>query len=274
MENRVMFSAIIKFALSQRLLVALLVLLMGGYGLYAYRHLPIDAFPDVSSPQVKIVVKVPGMTPEEMEARVLAPIEMEMLGIPGETMLRSMAKYGLADITLNFEDGTDVYWARQQVNERLSGVWNNLPPGITGGMAPITTPLGEMFMFTIEGKQLSLEEKRSLLDWVIRPQLRAVPGVADVNALGGLARTFEVIPDPYALAAHGLTLSDVAQALSSNNRDDGAGRLKDGEEALLVRSLGQIQTLEDVRAIAIAQSNGAPIRVGDIARVRIGAITR
>ena len=269
-----MFSAIIKFALSQRLLVALLALLIGGYGFYAYQNLPIDAFPDVSSPQVKIIVKVPGMTPEEMEARVLAPIEMEMLGIPGETMLRAMAKYGLADITLNFADGTDIYWARQQVNERLNNVWNSLPLGTTGGMAPITTPLGEMFMFTIEGGNLSLEERRSLLDWVIRPQLRAVPGVADVNALGGLVRVFEVIPDPQALAARGLTLEEVAQALSANNRDDGAGRLKDGEEALLVRSLGQIQTLEDVRAITITQKNGVPIRMGDVARVRMGSITR
>lgn len=269
-----MFLSLIRFALSQRLLVALLALLIGGYGIYAYQNLPIDAFPDVSSPQVKIIVKVPGMTPEEIEARVLAPIEMEMLGIPGETMLRSMAKYSLADITLNFEDGTDIYWARQQANERLANVWGGLPVGATGGLAPITTPLGEMFMFTIEGGNLSLEERRSLLDWVIRPQLRAVPGVADVNALGGLARAFEVIPDPQALAARGLTLADVAQALSVNNRDDGAGRLKDGEEALLVRSLGQIQTLEDIRAITIAQKDGAPIRVSDVAQVRVGSITR
>ena len=269
-----MLSAIIRFALSQRLFTLLLVLFIGGYGIYAFQNLPIDAFPDVSTPQVKIVIKVPGMTPEEVETRVLAPVELEMLGIPGETMLRSMAKYGLVDITMDFEDGTDIYWARQQVNERLSNIWASLPPGATGGMAPITTPLGEMFMFTIEGGSLSLKERRSLLDWVIRPQLRTVPGVADVNALGGLVRTFEVIPDAQSLAARGLTMDDVARALSANNRDDGAGRLQDGEEALLVRSLGQIQTLDDVRAITIATKEGTPIRIADVATVRIGALTR
>ena len=144
------------------------------------------------------------MTPEEVETRVIAPIELELLGIPRQTILRSSAKYAIADITIDFEDGTDIYWARQQVAERLAGAVGELPSNVSGGLAPISTPLSDVFMFTIEGGNLSLEERRSLLDWTIRPALRTIPGVADVNALGGLVRTFEVVPDSAALAAAGL----------------------------------------------------------------------
>ena len=179
-------SALLRFALSQRILILLAVFLLAGGGYYAFKYIPIDAFPEVSPTQVKIIVKAPGMTPEEVEARITAPIEIELLGIPHQTMLRSIAKYALTDITVDFEEGTDIYWARQQIAERLNGIWDNLPSGVSGGIAPMTTPLGEMFMFSIEGGGLSLMEKRDLLDWVIRPALRTIPGVADVNSLGGL----------------------------------------------------------------------------------------
>ena len=135
-----------------------------------------------------------------------------------------MTKYGLADVTIDFKDGTDLYWARQQVSERLAGISDSLPPGIAGGMAPVTTPLGEMFMFTIEGGGLSLAERRSLLDWVIRPALRTVAGVADVNALGGTVRAFEVVPNPLAMAAADISLAQLQEAIHANNRNDGAGR--------------------------------------------------
>jgi cobalt-zinc-cadmium resistance protein CzcA len=170
-----MLAKLIQFSLTQRLLILILTIGMAAAGTLAYQSLPIDAFPDVSSTQVKIIVKAPGMTPEEVEARITAPIEVEMLGIPKQSGLRSVAKYALTDITVDFIDGTDIYWARQQVAERLNAVWANLPPDVSGGMAPMTTPLGEMFMFTIESETLSLQERRSLLDWVIRPQLRTVP---------------------------------------------------------------------------------------------------
>ena len=162
---------LIQLALSQRLFVALLTLVVAAAGYRAFRELPIDAFPDVSPTQVKIIIKAPGMTPEEVETRITAPIEVELLGIPSQTMLRSTTKYALADITLDFAEGTDVYWARQQVADRLRGVADALPEGIQGGIAPMTTPLGEMFMFTVDGPQ-SLAERRSLLEWVIRPALR------------------------------------------------------------------------------------------------------
>jgi len=269
-----MIDLLIQFALRQRLFVLLMVALLAAGGYMAFRELPIDAFPDVSSPQVKIVIKAPGMTPEEVEARITAPVEVEMLGIPNQVMLRSMAKYGLTDITVDFAEGTDVYWARQQVAERLSGIWGNLPADIGGGIAPMTTPLGEMFMFTVTGGDLDLMERRSLLDWVIRPALRTVPGVADVNSLGGLVRSFEVVPDNLRMNARGLSLMALREALEGNNRNDGAGRLIEGEETLLVRAEGSIRSVDDVRDIVVGDYNGVPVRVGDVADVRIGAITR
>lgn len=268
-----MLSRLIAFSLSQRLLVALLSLALLAAGAMALRDLPIDAFPDVSTTQVKIILKAPGMTPAEVEARIVAPIEQELLGIPRQVMLRSQSKYAIADITLDFADGTDIYWARQQVSERLSGVMGDLPAGLSGGLAPITTPLGEMFMFTVDG-DASLAEKRKLLDTVIRPRLRGIAGVADVNVLGGSVQTFEVVPDVAALAARQVSLQQLQEALAANNRNDGAGRLSSGEESLLVRSDGSIRTLEDVRAIALVQQDGQAVRVGDVATVQLGALTR
>ena len=268
-----MLAALIRFSLTQRLLLLVLTALLVAAGVQAFLGLPIDAFPDVSTTQVKIILKAPGMTPEEVETRIAVPVEQEMLGIPHQRLLRSVSKYALTDITIDFEDGTDIYWARQQVGERLASAMGNLPPGVGGGMAPITTPLGEMFMFTIEG-DLSLADKRALLDWVIRPQLRTIPGVADVNSLGGEAKTFEVVPEPQLLAARGLALKDLQAVLEANNRNDGAGRLRDGEEALLVRAEGAIRTLDDVRAIVLQARDGKVVRVGDVATVRFGALTR
>lgn len=268
-----MLAALIRFSLTQRLLVLVLTGLLIGAGIEAFLGLPIDAFPDVSTTQVKIILKAPGMTPEEVETRIAVPVEQEMLGIPHQRLLRSVSKYALTDITIDFADGTDIYWARQQVGERLAAAMGNLPPGVTGGMAPITTPLGEMFMFTIEG-ELPLADKRALLDWVIRPQLRTIPGVADVNSLGGEVRTFEVVPNPRLLAARGLSLKDLQSVLETNNRNDGAGRLNDGEESLLVRAEGAIRQLDDVRAIVLQARDGLVVRVGDVAEVRFGALTR
>jgi cobalt-zinc-cadmium resistance protein CzcA len=265
---------LISFALSQRILILLSVLLLSGGGYYAFKNIPIDAFPEVSPTQVKIIVKASGMTPEEVEARITAPIEVELLGIPHQTMLRSIAKYALTDITVDFEEGTDIYWARQQIAERLNTLWGNLPAGVEGGIAPMTTPLGEMFMFSIEGGDLTLMERRSLLDWVIRPALRTVSGVADVNSLGGLVRSFEVIPDNMRMAARNISIDNLMRALQSNNRNDGAGRMTDGEEALIVRAEGRIKTLEDVGTIVVDNSGGIPITVGDIAEIKIGALTR
>jgi len=265
---------LIRFALGQRLMMLLLVGLLAGGGYYAFKNIPIDAFPEVSPTQVKIIVKAPGMTPEEVEARITAPIEVELLGIPHQTMLRSIAKYALTDITVDFEEGTDIYWARQQIAERLNTMWGDLPAGVEGGIAPMTTPLGEMFMFNVEGGGLSLMERRSLLDWVIRPALRTVPGVADVNSLGGMVRSFEVIPDNIRMSARNISMAQLTSALENNNRNDGAGRMTDGEEALIVRAEGRIKTLDDVGVIVVGNKNGIPITVADVATIKIGALTR
>lgn len=266
---------LIRFALSQRLLMMVFVVLLAGGGYYAFKHLPIDAFPEVSPTQVKIIIKAAGMTPEEVEARITAPIEVELLGIPHQSMLRSIAQYALTDITVDFEEGTDIFWARQQIAERLNTIWADLPAGIEGGIAPMTTPLGEMFMFTIDGGDLTLMQRRDLLDWVIRPALRTVKGVADVNALGGYVRSFEVIPDNMKMSARGITIADLIRALESNNKNDGAGRLREGEEALIVRAEGRIKTLDDVRSIVVSDVGQSPVTVGDVAvDVRIGSLTR
>jgi len=264
---------LIEWVLAWRLAVLALALALAGWGAYAFVTLPIDAFPDISSTQVKIILKAPGMTPEEVESRVIAPIEQEMLGIPHQVVLRSVAKYAIADITINFDDATDVYWARNQVGERLSGVMGALPSTVSGGLAPISTPLSDIYMFTLEGPQ-SLAEKRRTLDWVIRPALRTVPGVADVNALGGLVETFEVAPDANALAAAGLGISDLAEAINAGNRNDGAGRLLTGEEALILRATGAIRNLEDLAAVVVKSGPSGVLRVGDVASVRMGALTR
>ncbi len=269
-----MLEKLVEFSLTQRLLLMVMTLLVIGAGVISLQELPIDAFPDVSSTQVKLIMKAPGMTPEEVEARIVTPIELEMLGIPHQRVMRSISKYAIADITIDFHDGTDIYWARQQVAERLNNAMRDLPAGVGGGLAPITTPLGEMFMFTVEGEGISLETKRTVLDWTIRPALRALPGVADVNALGGLARSFEIVPDHTALAARGISFAMLQEAVQANNRNDGAGRINDGDEALLVRAEGNVKNLQDVRNIVIASPNGSPIRVSDVAQVRIGSLTR
>lgn len=268
-----MLRGLVEQALAFRLAVIGVSLVLAGWGAWAFINLPIDAFPDISSTQVKIILKAPGMTPEEVESRVITPIEMEMLGIPDQANLRSVAKYAIADITIDFKDGTDIYWARSQVAERLSNVSDDLPATVEGGMAPISTPLSDMYMFTLEGPQ-PLAEKRRVLDWIIRPALRTVPGVADVNALGGFVETYEVRPDNGALAAAGLTVDNLRSAIESSNRNDGAGRLNVGEESLIVRAVGAVQSLEDLSSVVVRATNGNVLRIGDVASVRTGALTR
>ena len=269
-----MLQKLVEFALTQRAFTLILAFVIAGLGGYAFLNIPIDAFPNIASVQAKIIMKAPGMTPEEVETRVITPIELELQGIPHQTNLRSSAKYAIADITIDFEDGTDIYWARQQVTERIADIRDELPANVTGGLAPISTPLSDVFMFTIESDTLSLAERRTLLDWTIRPALRTIPGVADVNALGGHVRAFEVVPDSAALAAAGLGVSDLKEAIGANNRNDGAGRLNEGEKALVVRVEGAVQTPEDIGQIVLKSEHGRILRVNDVATVRIGSLTR
>ncbi|MDX1352717.1 MAG: efflux RND transporter permease subunit, partial [Thiomicrorhabdus sp.] len=263
---------LIQFFLTQRIFVLLVIFALTAGGWMAFQKTPIDAFPDVSPVQVKMIFKAPGMTPTEVEQRVIAPLEQELLGIPKETLLRSLAKYAIADITLNFAEGTDIYWARQLVAERLNGV--DLPSGVTGGMAPLSTPLSDIFMFTIDGKTLNNMEKRDLLDWVIRPALRSVPGVADVNALGGNVRVFAVKPDFNQLSAFKISLARFIEAIQTHNQNDGAGRVNQGEEVLLVRTLGNLTNIEDIENIIVSYQGNRPIYVKDLAKVEIDSLYR
>lgn len=265
---------LIGFALAQRLFFSLLAVVILGFGVKAYKELPIDAFPDISPTQVKIIIKSSGMTPAEIESRITVPIEMKMVGIPYETMLRSTSKYGLCDITIDFEDGTDIYWARQQVSERLSDIRDELPPNMEGGLAPISTPLSDILMFTIESTTLSLEEKRTLLDWIISPKIRAVSGVAEVNPLGGKVKTYEVVPDLNKMRAMGVTLSQLFETLEANNQNDGAGRISQGVESILVRSVGRLKSLKEIEALPVGKRVDKVITIGDVAAVRYGYITR
>ncbi|WPB85708.1 CusA/CzcA family heavy metal efflux RND transporter [Sediminicoccus rosea] len=269
-----MLAKLVDTALRQRLLVLIAALGLAVWGFQSYRALPIDAFPDVAPTQVLVSMRAPGLTPEELERRVTNPIELAMRGIPNLVFMRSVTRFSVTLMTFEFAEGTDIYWARAQVNERLNELEDQLPDGVSGGLAPIITPLAEMLMFTLEGGNLSPTEARTLMDWVVRPQLRAVPGVADVNVLGGFVRTYEVVPDPAAMAARGISTAMLEEALERNNRNDGAGRIRDGEEALLVRAEGRIQTLEDVRAIVLLARDAGVVRVGDVADVRFGALPR
>ncbi|MGB5291734.1 MAG: CusA/CzcA family heavy metal efflux RND transporter [Lysobacterales bacterium] len=267
-------AGLVRFSLTQRLLMLLVVVLLIPAGWFAFTNIPIDAFPDISPTQVKIIMKAPGMTPEEVESRITRLIEVELLGVQRQTMLRSIAKYALTDITVDFEEGTDIYWARQQVAERLAAVVDDLPEGVSGGLAPMSTPLGEMYMFTVDSPELSITERRYLLDWVIRPALRTVAGVADVNALGGKVKTYSVSPRADAMLALGVTTGDLAEALETNNQNDGAGRLKRGEEALLVRSEGALDGIGSIQNTPIRSHQGKLITIGMVADVTLGSLER
>jgi len=269
-----MIASLIRFSLIQRLMLLLLATALTGGGVWAFKTLPIDAFPDISAPQVQIIVKAPGLSPTEVETRITFLIEMEMQGLPRQTILRSVTKYALSIIKIDFEDDTDIYWARNQVNERLNQVWNDLPKGVDGGLAPITTPLGEMYMYRIKGEGYSNRELRAIQDWVIRPRLRTVDGVAEVNSLGGEVRAFEVNPNPNALVQYGLSLDDLQQALEINNRNAGGDRIERGEKMLLVRTVGLLRNEKDIRQVTVATRNGVPIALGKLATVKIGSLTR
>ena len=270
-----MIDKLIQFALSQRIFSLIIAVALVAGGIVSYSKLTIDAFPDVSTTQVKIIIKSPGMTPKEVEQQITIPIELEMQGIPHQKIVRSISKYALADITIDFEEGTDLYWARDRVYQRFNNIKGDLPASISGGIAPVTTPLGEILMFTIDSDTLSLMDKRILLDWVIRPALRNIPGVADVNALGGEVQTYRIKPDFATMASLGITLDEIENKIQKNNANFGAGRIERGDEALLVRLPGRMKNSHEIADLVVkVEKNGAIIRLKDIASVSTAALTR
>lgn len=269
-----MSEKIVAFALEQRFLILLLSAIVLFFGISAMLKLPVDAYPDVSPVQVKLILKSSGMTPEEVESRITTPIEQNLQSIPDQLVVRSISKYGLCDITIDFREGVDIYWARQQVSQRLTEVMELLPPNTQGGLAPITTPLGEVLMFTIESDSLDLMQKRTLLDWVIQKRINTIHGVAGVNALGGYVKTYEVVPDFAQMARFGVTFEMLQAKLLRNNQNEGIGRLSIGEQSLYVRSEGRLKNIEDIEQTILKHEDGRDIRVKEVAKVRIGSLTR
>ncbi len=269
-----MLASVIRFSLTQRIFVLIIALILMLAGARAWFAIPLDAFPDISPTQVKIILKAPGMTPEEIEAQITVPIETELLGIPNQAILRSTTKYAISDITLDFTEGTDIYWARQQVSERLAAVWDSFPQGVSGGVAPMSTPLSEIFMFTLENPNLSLMERRQLLEWEVRPLLRTVAGVADVNILGGYAKSFSINPNPSAMAAAGVSFASLQQAIIDNNHNEGAGKLTIGTDTIIVRAEGRIDNIDELKQLVIKVDDAKVYRLRDLADIQIGHLAR
>ena len=269
-----MLNLLIKFSLTQRLFVSIFAIIAMVIGARSWLSIPVDAFPEISPTQVKIVYKLPGMNALEIESQVTRIIETELLGIPAQQMLRSTTKYSITDITIDFKQGTDIYWARQQVNERLLNILPSLPTNISGGMAPMSTPLSEVFMFTIESPNLSLIEKRELLDWQIRPLLRTVSGVADVNSLGGYAKTFAIAPNNLLMQQHQVSFLQLREAIVQTNQNGGIGRLEKGNDTLILRTEGKYSDLEAIKNTVVKSTQNKVIRLSDVANVDVGSLTR
>ncbi|EIK58762.1 CusA/CzcA family heavy metal efflux RND transporter [Pseudomonas lactis] len=274
-----MFERLIQFAIEQRIIVLLAVLLMAGVGIASYQKLPIDAVPDITNVQVQINSAAAGFSPLETEQRITFPIETAMAGLPGLQQTRSLSRSGLSQVTVIFKDGTDLFFARQLVNERLQVAREQLPDGIETAMGPISTGLGEIFLWTVEaedgarkddGTPYTPTDLRVIQDWIIKPQLRNVPGVAEINTIGGFAKEYQIAPDPKRLAAYNLTLNDLVTALERNNANVGAGYIERSGEQLLIRAPGQVASIDDIANIVITTSDGTPIRVRNVAQVDIG----
>lgn len=274
-----MFEKIIRFAIDQRWLVMLMTIGIAALGIYNYQKLPIDAVPDITNVQVQINSSAPGYSPLEAEQRITFPIETVMAGLPFLEQTRSISRYGLSQVTVIFKEGTDIYFARQMVNERIQEARERLPPGVSPGMGPISTGLGEIYMWTVESKPGALKpdgkpytptDLREIQDWIIKPQLRNVPGVTEINTIGGNAKEFQVAPFPDKLIAHGLSLGDLVSALERNNNNVGAGYIEKRGEQYLIRAPGQVTDINDIGNIVISTRQGVPLRIRDVADVVIG----
>ncbi|MFK0089392.1 CusA/CzcA family heavy metal efflux RND transporter [Pseudomonas sp. NPDC090755] len=274
-----MFERLIQFAIEQRLVVLLAILLMAGLGVASYQKLPIDAVPDITNVQVQINTQAAGFSPLETEQRITFAIETAMAGLPGLAQTRSLSRSGLSQVTVIFEEGTDLFFARQLVNERLQQARGQLPDGVEATMGPISTGLGEIFLWTVEaaedarkadGSPYTPTDLREIQDWIIKPQLRNVRGVAEINTIGGFAKEYQIAPDPKRLAAYKLTLGDLLTALERNNANVGAGYIERRGEQLLIRAPGQLAGIDDIANIVLANVDGTPIRVRNVAEVGIG----
>src|SRR5574343_639756 len=274
-----MFEKLIRFSIEQRWLVLLAALGMAALGVFSYQKLPIDAVPDITNVQVQINTAAPGYSPLEVEQRVTYPVETVMAGLPHLEQTRSLSRYGLSQVTVIFKDGTDIYFARQLVNERIQGARDKLPAGISPALGPISTGLGEIYLWTVEaregarkpdGSPYTATDLREIQDWIIKPQLRNVPGVTEINSIGGYAKQYQVAPIPEKLASYGLTLQDIVTALDRNNNNVGAGYIEKRGEQYLIRAPGQVHSIDDIRNIILGNVQGVPIRIRDVGEVGMG----
>jgi cobalt-zinc-cadmium resistance protein CzcA len=274
-----MFERIIRFAIAHRWLVMLGVVAMAAIGIYSYQKLPIDAVPDITNVQVQINTSAAGYSPLEVEQRVTFPIETVMAGLPKLQETRSLSRYGLSQVTVIFKDGTDIYFARQLVNQRIQEAKENLPAGVAPMMGPISTGLGEIYLWTVEsepgakkpdGSLYTPTDLREIQDWIIKPQLRQVAGVTEINSIGGFAKEYLIAPDPAKMSSYGLSMAAVVSAIDRNNNNVGAGYIERRGEQFLIRAPGQVRTLDDIRNTILSNVKGVPIRVRDVATVDIG----
>ena len=270
---------VVTFAVSRRWLVLVATLLIAGLGLYNATQLPVDAVPDITNLQVQINSEAEGYSPLESEQRVTYTVENAMSGIPHLDYTRSLSRYGLSQVTVIFEEGTNIYWARQQISERLQNIRNDLPLGVEPQLGPIASGLGEIFAYAIkagpdarkaDGSEYNAEDLRTIQDWIIRPQLVKVPGITEINSIGGFVREYQVAPNPGKLLAYKVTMDDLIQALERNNQNAGAGYIERNGEQWLIRSPGQLNNLKDIGQVVIAKRDDAPVRIKDVAEVRYG----
>ena len=274
-----MIESILRLAIERRFLFLSFILVIVGIGVWSYQKLPIDAVPDITNVQVQINTSAPGYSPLESEQRITYPVETALAGLPKLTHTRSLSRYGLSQVTVVFEEGTDIYFARNLINARLGAIKSVLPAGLEPEMGPISTGLGEIFMYTVQadpsarmsnGEPYTATALREIQDWIIKPQLAQVKGVIEVNSIGGYNKQYHVLPNPEKLLYHQVSLEDVADALRSNNDNRGAGYIETNGQQLLVRSQGQLATIEEIRQVIIKQNDGVPVKIDDVAEVAIG----
>ncbi len=277
-----MIEKLVRAALNQRVVVVVVAVSLIAFGVLQLGKLSVDAFPDVTNVQIQVAAEAPGRSPEEVERFVTVPLEIAMTGLPGLVEMRSVNRNSLSQIVLVFTDETDIYFARQLVLERLIEAGNRMPAGVTPVLGPVSSGLGEVYQYTLElpddGQRrltdAELTERRTVQDWVVRPMLRGIPGVAEINSIGGYERQYQVQPDPNRLRHYGLTLKDVYTALALNNANSGGGKLPHYDEQYLIRGLGLLENVEDIGDIVLKESGGVPVHIHDVAEVSIGAAVR
>ena len=274
-----MIEALVRLSIERRYLMLSLILVLLGVGFWSYQRLPIDAVPDITNVQVQINTEAPGYSPLEAEQRITFPVETALYGLPDLEYTRSLSRYGLSQVTVVFKEGTDIFFARNLIDERLSSIKGALPPGLEPEMGPIATGLGEIFMYTVEaepgakqanGSPYDATALREVQDWIIKPQLAQVAGVVEVNTIGGFDKQYHVTPDPVRLLQFGISMEDVVQSLNANNNNRGAGYIERNGQQLLVRSPGQLESIADIEAVVVGRQGVDPVLLRDVAEVAIG----